>query len=172
MATTRPGSYGRQQIGCAMPEVERTMSATPSPSDRSANTSSFRAIALELCDRPEHVEHQPSDRLTQIYGRIEHNKARATPRDFRLQQNCMLQTPRESVELAHNEGVAFTQLRIVACRANFPAWALKVKSMPSIRTLEEWVSDCGCETVTGEWVEPDGIGRDGAPAWLRTLRMI
>jgi hypothetical protein len=41
----------------------------------------------------------------------------------------------------HDEGVAFAQLRIVACRAKLPAWALKVKSMPSIRTLEEWVSD-------------------------------
>jgi len=51
-------------------------------------------------------------------------------------------------------------------------WRLNVKRMPSVRTLEKWASEGVCETVTGEIVEPDGIGRDGAPSWLRALCMI
>jgi hypothetical protein len=52
-------------------------------------------------------------------------------------------------------------------------WRLRVKSLPSMATLERWMSeDGGCETVTGDWVEPDGVGPDGAPSWLRALCMI
>jgi len=44
---------------------------------------------------------------------------------------------------------------------------------PSQSDLEGWVSDDGgCETVSGDWVEPDGWGPDGAPSWLLALRMI
>lgn len=51
--------------------------------------------------------------------------------------------------------------------ATQPAWVSKVKSFPSQRTLEQWHSDGGCETPSGDWVEPDGDGPDGAPSWLK-----
>jgi hypothetical protein len=59
-----------------------------------------------------------------------------------------------------------------ACTENGEAWRLDVKRIPSQRILERWNEDGGCFTVTGEWVEPDGIGTDGAPSWLRALAMI
>ena len=43
---------------------------------------------------------------------------------------------------------------------------------PSIRTLEKWASDCGCESITGEWCEPDGYGSNGSPSWLLVLGYI
>jgi hypothetical protein len=43
---------------------------------------------------------------------------------------------------------------------------------PSIRTLEKWASDCGCESITGEWCESDGYGSDGSPSWLLVLGYI
>lgn len=50
--------------------------------------------------------------------------------------------------------------------------AVKVRK-PSLRTLEEWCNDCGCETVgCGCWVEPDGECSHGNPSWLLALGMI
>lgn len=57
-------------------------------------------------------------------------------------------------------------------QATQPAWVAKVKSFPSQCTLEQWISDGGCETPSGDWVEPDGEGPDGAPSWLRLLGCI
>ena len=55
---------------------------------------------------------------------------------------------------------------------NLPWWCSQVKSLPSLATLQEWQTDSICETVTGDQVEPDGHGPDGAPIWLVALRMI
>lgn len=41
-----------------------------------------------------------------------------------------------------------------------------------MRQLEAWAGDSVCETVTGDTVEPDGTGADGAPSWLLALGMI
>ena len=57
-------------------------------------------------------------------------------------------------------------------RAKQPAWAQVCTSIPSLRQLEEWASEAGCGTPTGEYVEHDGAGADGAPSWLRALGMI
>lgn len=43
---------------------------------------------------------------------------------------------------------------------------------PSQQDLEEWSEDSGCETISGDWVEPDGWGPDGAPSWLLALGLI
>ena len=43
--------------------------------------------------------------------------------------------------------------------------------VPDQEQLEEWVNECGCETVAGEWTEPDGW-TNGAPSWLLALGMI
>ena len=43
---------------------------------------------------------------------------------------------------------------------------------PSLSTLKKWESEGYCKTVTGEIVEPDGIGSDGAPSWLLVLGYI
>lgn len=57
-------------------------------------------------------------------------------------------------------------------KASQPWWAEKIRSLPSLHTLERWEADGGCETVTGEWCEPDGYGPDGSPSWLVALRLI
>ena len=56
--------------------------------------------------------------------------------------------------------------------AKLPGWCRDVRSLPSMRTLEEWQNDSMCETVTGDRVEPDGVGPDGAPSWLIALGFI
>ena len=43
--------------------------------------------------------------------------------------------------------------------------------VPSQDQLEQWVNECGCETVAGEWTQPDGW-TNGAPSWLLALGMI
>ena len=43
---------------------------------------------------------------------------------------------------------------------------------PTQDELEEWMSDGGCETTDGCWVEPDGTCEHGHPSWLRYLGWI
>lgn len=43
---------------------------------------------------------------------------------------------------------------------------------PGQSTLESWISDCGCESVAGNWVEPDGFDSEGSPSWLLALGLI
>lgn len=52
-----------------------------------------------------------------------------------------------------------------------PAW-YRTKSIPTFDTLREWESDGVCETPSGDMVEPDGEGPDGAPSWLRLFGVI
>lgn len=56
-------------------------------------------------------------------------------------------------------------------KAKIPAY-LFVDSIPSAQTLERWSNDGICETVTGDQVEPDGVGSDGAPSWLLVFGLI
>lgn len=51
-------------------------------------------------------------------------------------------------------------------------WQRSVERLPSNSQLERWLMDCVCESTTGEMVEPDGIGSDGAPSWLVALGLI
>jgi hypothetical protein len=44
--------------------------------------------------------------------------------------------------------------------------------VPSMRTLEGYVYDSICKSVTGKTCEPDGYGSDGSPSWLLALGMI
>lgn len=53
-----------------------------------------------------------------------------------------------------------------------PAWCRQVTELPSIDALVAWQVECTCETPTGHVVEPDGVGPDGAPSWLRALGLI
>ena len=57
-------------------------------------------------------------------------------------------------------------------RNQVPAWARSLKSIPSHATLARWDMDGVCKTPTGHRVEPDGVGPDGVPSWLRVLRVI
>ena len=43
---------------------------------------------------------------------------------------------------------------------------------PDEEELEDMHSDGCCDTVTGDSVEPDGHGPDGAPSWLLALGFI
>ena len=56
--------------------------------------------------------------------------------------------------------------------AREPLWATTITELPSLSELEEWLTDSVCETPTGHIVEPDGVGPDGVPSWLRCLGMI
>jgi hypothetical protein len=62
--------------------------------------------------------------------------------------------------------------KLAAIEAKIPWWARDVQKLPSLHELEDWQFDGGCESVTGDWVEPDGHGPDGAPSWLVALGMI
>lgn len=53
-----------------------------------------------------------------------------------------------------------------------PAWRRNVKCLPSMKQLDHWAYDSVCQSVTGDDVEPDGEGPDGAPSWLRALCLI
>jgi hypothetical protein len=55
---------------------------------------------------------------------------------------------------------------------NLAPWKREVRSLPSFETLQEWEHDGICETPTGHKVEPDGVGPDGVPSWLRCLSII
>ena len=56
-------------------------------------------------------------------------------------------------------------------KATLPPWRL-VSSLPSPSELEAWTFDGVAETVTGDTIEPDGIGLDGAPSWLLALGVV
>jgi hypothetical protein len=43
---------------------------------------------------------------------------------------------------------------------------------PSISTMEKWSDDGVAKSITGERVEPDGTGPDGAPSWMLALGYI
>jgi hypothetical protein len=47
-----------------------------------------------------------------------------------------------------------------------------INKPPRGGTLQRWASDGYCKTVTGEKVEPDGWGTDGAPSWMNALGLI
>ena len=49
--------------------------------------------------------------------------------------------------------------------------AIKVRK-PSMVDLEEWMNDCGCESIDGCWVEPDGQCQHGLDSWLVALGWI
>ena len=48
----------------------------------------------------------------------------------------------------------------------------KVNRPPSIKTMETWSSDCGCEATDGCWTEPDGYCDHGKPSWMLALGYI
>ena len=58
-----------------------------------------------------------------------------------------------------------------AFRNKLPHWAF-VDDLPSMAEIDEWMMDGCCESLSGDIVEPDGIGPDGAPSWLIALGMI
>jgi hypothetical protein len=53
-----------------------------------------------------------------------------------------------------------------------PAWTREVLALPSLQELAEMIGDGVCSTPTGHDVEPDGIGPDGVPSWLRCLGLL
>jgi hypothetical protein len=63
------------------------------------------------------------------------------------------------------DGVTLEQYKI-----KFPD-AIQVK-VPCVKTLEKWSSDCGCKTIDGCWVEPDGTCEHGFPSWLLAMNLI
>ncbi len=47
-----------------------------------------------------------------------------------------------------------------------------VADLPSIADLDRWIIDGVAESLSGDTVEPDGIGPDGAPSWLLALGIL
>jgi hypothetical protein len=62
--------------------------------------------------------------------------------------------------------------RKLAKVAALPEWQRTTKRLPSNNQIREWTYDSVCETPSGDTVEPDGVGPDGAPSWLRILGLI
>ncbi len=48
----------------------------------------------------------------------------------------------------------------------------KRKKEPSIKKLEEWYGNGGCEATDGCWVEPDGVCEHGCDSWMIEMGMI
>jgi len=48
----------------------------------------------------------------------------------------------------------------------------KCHKPPSINQMEEWMGECGCESLDGCWVEPDGTCEHGQPSWMLALGFI
>jgi len=46
-------------------------------------------------------------------------------------------------------------------------WQGQYYDKPTVEELEEWISDCGCETPAGDWTEPDD-----PDSWLSLLGLI
>jgi hypothetical protein len=53
-----------------------------------------------------------------------------------------------------------------------PAWTKKHIQVPTCEELEDMARDYQCETVTGDPVDIDGYGADGAPSWIVALGMV
>lgn len=60
----------------------------------------------------------------------------------------------------------------VRCRSAKWNHYFKNKNMPTMKTLEKWVSDSICRSLAGHSVEPDGWDVLGTPSWLLALGMI
>lgn len=54
-------------------------------------------------------------------------------------------------------------------KAKLPEWTLKVKTVPSISTLQKWLKSGVCKTPDGYTVEPDGESPNGVPSWAILL---
>ncbi len=67
-----------------------------------------------------------------------------------------------------DQWIALKQKEIAAV----PRWCFEVTELPRMGELEEWASESVVDTPTGHAVEPDGIGPDGVPSWLRCLGLI
>jgi hypothetical protein len=74
---------------------------------------------------------------------------------------------RRKAEVSLQDWIELKRARI----ADAPEWR-RVRNIPGRRTLEAWLFDSVCETPSGDLVEPDGIGPDGAPSWLRLLGLV
>jgi hypothetical protein len=65
-----------------------------------------------------------------------------------------------------------------ACKITFPSGEshqvryTSVFKPPSMKCLNEWLMDEGCETIIGNTVEPDGYDDQGFPSWLLALGLI
>ena len=44
--------------------------------------------------------------------------------------------------------------------------------VPDVDELLDWMSDGGCETPSGEWVEADGWDSEGNPSWMLIYGLI
>lgn len=75
---------------------------------------------------------------------------------------------RKKPEVLLGDWIAMRRARYEAA----PWWARAITKLPSEAELAEAVSDGVCPTVTGDDVEPDGYGPDGAPSWLLALGLI
>lgn len=57
-------------------------------------------------------------------------------------------------------------------KSNLPYWQHGISELPSEAELSHWMVDGVASSVTGDSVEPDGHGPDGAPSWLVALGLI
>ena len=56
-------------------------------------------------------------------------------------------------------------------RAKYPS-VIVVKRVPTVATMEKWVSDGVARSIDGCRVEPDGECEHGYPSWLMALGFV
>ncbi len=95
--------------------------------------------------------------------------AEGTPLDGKI----LTRTPWGPWRLAARfDSRVLTEERIRAGYDKMAEWK-KQSSIPSRDQINRWLfDDAVCETPSGDMVEPDGIGPDGAPSWAKFFGMI
>jgi hypothetical protein len=53
-----------------------------------------------------------------------------------------------------------------------PSWMISVRHLPTLPQLHAWKVAGISSTPTGYEVEPDGIGPDSVPSWLRLFGLV
>lgn len=104
---------------------------------------------------------------------IQHRGLLSYRRDGRIllqciEDPCFRRFLKKKDEVPLDQWIAKKQMEL----RDIPAWCFDVRELPSMEELEEWGSDSHCDTPTGYSVEPDGVGPDGVPSWLRCLGLI
>lgn len=88
-------------------------------------------------------------------------------RTFPIGTDCVLSFEREKISC-----VIGTEKFRLGVKNSHKYFGAPFTKEPTEQTLERWGRADYARTVTGEKVELDGIGSDGAPSWFLALGMI
>ncbi len=81
---------------------------------------------------------------------------------------CIIGFNRGTVAVVRMDGARAIRLKSSYLHRYFEDF----EDVPDDNTLQRWMFDGVVRSITGETVEPDGYGPDGAPSWLLALGLI